>query len=319
MRRTIVAAAFLLGAVLTRSAPAADIPISDGTRILFIGNSFTELFGGVDSYVKAACAASKPPIKITTKRIIGWAQELSNLYANTDAVNEIKNGKWNIVVLQGFNNAQNWPPGSVESFYDSVRRFDAVIKATGGKTVLFMHWAGNPTKNWMGEAKYENDTKTLVDNYTRIGKEIGAVVVPCGLVLHDLTKNPPAKDLPKDYLYHDDIHQNALSSGINGYTFFTMLTHRSPIGMHYTLGDFKPDAAMEKAIQERVWKIIGDREPWAKAVTGAAKTDAGKAKGDQGRTVLSFRKSHPPLNLSWPSWAGLPSGTSRHPSIRIGT
>jgi hypothetical protein len=245
----------------------AEIPLKGGEKILFIGNSFTELQGGLDEYVKRACAAGTPSVTISSARHIAWAQELTYTYSSTDAVQKIRTGGYDIVVLQGFNNAQDWPVGSKAQFFQAVRDFDKVIKESGARTVLFMHWAANPTAGWNPPAKYEADTKALAENYTTIGNEIGAPVVPCGLVWHDLTTNPPKTGLAKDYLYADDIHQNALGCGVNSFVFYAMLTHRSPVGVHYTYGDFKPDALMEKALQERAWKIIQQREPWAAPTT----------------------------------------------------
>lgn len=247
------------------------IPLTGGESILFIGNSYTDKYNGVDSYFKACCAAATPPINVTTEREVKYSQDLDVLWNETDAVDKIQTGNYDLVVLQAFNSAQDWPRGALETvFWKYVRKFNEEVVNAGGTMVLFMHWAGNPTASWMGERKYEHDSKTLAENYDSAGAELGIPVAPCGAVWNDLINNPPKDGLARDFLYSDDIHQNVLSSGLNGYVFYATLAQKSPVGIDYTWGGFSPDATMQKAFQETAWEHVGARLQTTRIVQGTA-------------------------------------------------
>ena len=56
---------------------------------------------------------------------------------------------------------------------ENVRLFDEVIKQAGSKTVLYMTWA----RQHLPESQ-----QVIADAYHVIGAEVGAIVVPVGLV-----------------------------------------------------------------------------------------------------------------------------------------
>jgi hypothetical protein len=134
-----------------------------------------------------------------------------------------------------------------------------------------MRWANNPVAtswNW-----YTSQTAALIANYDRIGAHIGAEIVPIARICRELTADrppdlsslPPA-DQRDDWLYSgDNIHQGPYGKGMFAYAFAAVLSRQSPIGQKFAYGEYTGvPAAIDQAIQEGVWNVLGEREVWAR-------------------------------------------------------
>jgi hypothetical protein len=109
-----------------------------------------------------------------------------------DAAAALRDGRYDYVVLQ---EQSTLPIKNATRMHENVREFDALIRAAGARTVLYMTWARQDTPPAAQQA--------IADAYTSVGKEIGAIVVPVGLawraylakhkapVLHDADKSHP--------------------------------------------------------------------------------------------------------------------------------
>jgi len=301
----------------------AEIPVVNGDRILFIGNSFTGLAGGLHNYVRQALADGTPSITVTTQEHISWAQDLDYIYNSTDAVSVIRNGNWDIVVVQGYWSGIDYPAGSQATFLEYCGKFKTEITGAGGRMVLFMPWVGNPTASWMNDPKYVADTEKMIESYRLAGQQTGAPVAPCGEVWYDLTQNPPKTGLPTDYLYGDDIHGNNLSSYLNSDVFYGVLTGRSPVGLDFQYTDVTNvtfDAALRAAFQEKAWEYV---QKWSTATRARERTAPVPAEGFNlprrgiepgtlhGRIV---RRCDPRLCAQWLVTEGIPAAAGLRPA-----
>lgn len=253
---------------LASAAPASSkLPIANGSRILFIGNSFTGTRCGLPRYLEDALKNGSPSLTVHTEMVIRWGQQLSAHLAEnpSEALGKIREGTWDIVVVQGYSDAHHAHPDTVERFFNAVRALDRVIDSVGAQTVLYMPWAYNPLASWYSKERYKTDTEKLVQNYTKIAKEINAPVVPIGQLWYGLTINPPRTGLAYNYLWYvkdgkTDIHQTVASSCLNAWAFYAFLTRRSPVGVAINTSfcneGAAPDAALALAFQERAWSII---------------------------------------------------------------
>src|SRR5262249_23928410 len=79
-------------------------------------------------------------------------------------------------------------------YFAYARRFDAAIRKSGARTVLFGFWArGNaPKEDWNALAYYHN----------QLGKELGATVAPVGLAWQAVLEQNPGIRLYDDDLSH---------------------------------------------------------------------------------------------------------------------
>ncbi len=195
-------------------------------KILFIGNSFTYYpsfdaatpqipinLNGIAQGVNPADALSYT----LGDHAIQGGQTLEGHYNDGIALAKIKQGGWAYVVLQ---------EQSLRSYEDTARYFkyarlfDAAIKTSGAKTVIYMTWA------------YKNDWykfSTYVTNFELITKELNAVVVPCGKAWQNAIANQPGFNLYNP----DNVHPSSLGAYLNACVFFATLSGRNPEGTSY--------------------------------------------------------------------------------------
>jgi hypothetical protein len=245
---------------------SAQIPIQDGERILFVGNSYTGFEGGLHNHVKTICSMGSPSLNITAD--ISWAggTELLELYDVTDAVSKIRTGNYDIVVLQ----ADNDPFIDTARFFQAVRKFDVEIKAAGAQTVLFMPWT-YPTQE-LGSYSY------CLNNHNAIAAEVGAYIVPVGTVWWGMRKRPPL-GLEEFACWVDggnDCHQDDTGQTLNTYIFYAALTGRSPMGINFGYGSLDGSSALADTLKMRAWSTVSHfAQPGLTAVRGWAAPSRG--------------------------------------------
>jgi hypothetical protein len=272
----------------------ASFPILGGEETLWIGNSLVgSKSGGLSGYVDAALQLHSPPLSHLYERELLWAEPLQSHYLNdgtyagentlygngiytgwpttwVNAVDAIRMGHpngnpWNYVVLQCYDpDDLNANPAN---FFKYVRKFDLVARMYGAEPVLYMRWGTNPVNS--SETYYNTVTNNLDANYTAIGVEIGAPVVPIAVIWRNLYQSAlfEASDL-----WTDVIHPTGVGKGVSVYAFYSMMTHRSPIGLNFLFGDYTVSsvesrtgesfATIDNAIEQEVWNVISARESW---------------------------------------------------------
>lgn len=136
------------------------------TRILFIGNSFTMINGGLDKQLKGLAPSTE------TVCIAAGGYTLEKHWTDGNAARMIREGKWDYVVLQ---EQSQIPVINQKKFYDYARKFDEEIRRSGAKTILLMTWE-RPDSRKIGVT-----TENLAASYLAVGKELDVKVAPAGL------------------------------------------------------------------------------------------------------------------------------------------
>ena len=161
------------------------------TRVLFIGNSFTQR-NDLPGILTALAASAKPARRVETGRVIANGMALKTHWTRGEARELIAKKKWDFVVLQ---EQSTRPLKNPRLMHEYVRLFNDEIVASGARTALYMTWARRDSFDRQDE---------LGDAYASIGRELGALVVPVGtawklaladdpgLVLHDKDGSHPA-------------------------------------------------------------------------------------------------------------------------------
>jgi hypothetical protein len=180
------------------------------TRLLFIGNSFTHR-NDLPGILEKLAATATPPLSLHTERIIANGMPLKSHWNKGDARAAITGSKWDYVVLQ---EQSTLPLKNRQRMHESIRLFDADIRAHQAKTVLYLTWA----------RKHEFERQTeLTDAYTSIACEIGSIVVPVGVAWQRALKSHP------DLILHDkdNSHPNLAGSYLAACVFFATLFGKS--------------------------------------------------------------------------------------------
>ncbi|MGA7160968.1 MAG: DUF4886 domain-containing protein [Bacteroidota bacterium] len=209
----IIVLAALLMFASCRSQPA--------TRILFIGNSYTFVNDGLDKQLEGLAPSTE------TERIALGGYTLEKHWTGGNALQKIRDGKWDFVVLQEQSQA---PVLNQQKFYQFARMFDEEIRRSGARTILLMTWERPDSKNW------GVTTDGLAAAFTAIGKELNVKVAPAGLAFaRSLQANP---DLT---LCSPDGHPTVEGTYLAACVLYRKIFELNPVGNPYSDKKISPE------------------------------------------------------------------------------
>jgi hypothetical protein len=221
-------------------------------RVLFIGNSFTNYYGGqgLIGTRLASSAATKPSRLAIFDQSTEFGATLEWHWKHGDARGRIREGHWDYVVLQDHSEG---PLKDRESFFTHAKLFNEAIHQVGAKTVLFMTW---PKVN-----EPENGP-VLAEMYEQLGHELGADVVPVGRAFAALLARRPSLTLHA----LDLKHPTAAGSYLAGCCFYSYFYKQSPIGLTRKIRDDEGETWIDLAeddalaLQETAYRTVTQPE-----------------------------------------------------------
>ncbi len=183
-----------------------------GVTVLFIGNSHTYLHFMPEMVERLAEAGGD---RLRARQVAGDGVSLQWHGANRETLELIKSEKWSHVVLQ---DRSGGPLEERDAMFRHARLLDDEIKKRGARTVFFMTWA----KREKPETQEE-----IAEAYTRIARDLDAMVAPAGLAW----KTAMMKD-PGLRLHHKDgRHANPVGAYLTACVFYAILLEKSPEGL----------------------------------------------------------------------------------------
>jgi hypothetical protein len=162
---------------LPRSTAAQRTP--DCLRVLFIGNSFTAYNGGIPVALMKLASSARETRRLIVDRVTSDGATFRTQWAVGRAVERIREGNWDYVVLQAHSQATY---RQKQEFFDYGRRFAAEIHAVGATPVLFMTWERLDQPRMQA---------VIARAYQTLGDEVGAPVVPVGLAWEETRNQRP--------------------------------------------------------------------------------------------------------------------------------
>jgi hypothetical protein len=230
--------------------PAGDGSTDDagaGARVLFIGNSYTYVndLPGVMARLGGFVVDSHTPGGQT------WEGHDAD-----PAVTALIAKGWDYVVLQDQSD-QPWGNGVKQSLLS----LDAKIKASGGKTVLYMTWS----KRYDGGTEETRFTQDMMVSlfYERNAVAAGARVAPVGRAWERAQRG---SEPPIELRLSDGSHPTEAGTYLAACVFYETLTGKSPIGLGD--GGLHVDAALAAHLQAIAAEAIRARVPAAAPFVG---------------------------------------------------
>jgi hypothetical protein len=164
-------------------------------RVLFIGNSLTYWAGGLDSTFRQWGHEA-------VREVQGGAT-LLELWINHKFRNKVKEGSWDVVVLQ--DDLPEYPGNRepLESFGEAVSSFTPVIRSIGADPVIYMAYAYNRIK--------QVTQRDIYAAHKDVQNEQKIKVAPCGLG-HAVAR---ARSFPLDLLDRDREHPSVAGAYLN--------------------------------------------------------------------------------------------------------
>ena len=191
-----------------------------GEKILFVGNSFTFIHGGLENLVKELAASAIPPksLRVVSRSLAGAT--LAIQYDVPEVHLAISEGDYDVVILQG--DIPELTENTTQPFYKYARLFDEEIQAAGAQTLLFMTWP------------YERLSWVTLDEIVKahedMSRELQAPVAPVGLAFQKAHEQKPELDMLIDDQEHESIQGLYLAACV----IYSTLFGESPVGLTYT-------------------------------------------------------------------------------------
>jgi hypothetical protein len=183
------------------------------SRVLFIGNSLTEA-NGLPAMVEALSRQGGGPL-IRTASVVFAGFSLEDHWNQGTARRRIAEGSWSIVVLQ---QGPSSLPESQAALREWTARFDSVIRASGGRTALYMVW---PESNRRGAFD------AVSRSYARAAEDVSGMLLPVGEAWRGAWHRDP--DVP---LYGPDgFHPTATATYLAALVIYQQISGRSPVGL----------------------------------------------------------------------------------------
>lgn len=209
---------------------------STSIKILFIGNSFTQRNNLPGLLAELALARD---LKLEHELISAGGASLRAHWNAGLAAKAIGGGGFDYVVLQ---EQSTLPVKNAGRMAENILLFDTAIKQARAKTVLYMTWA----------RQHSPETQqAITDAYNCIGQELGALVVPVGVVWQSFLakhKEPLLYD-------RDQSHPTLAGSYLAACAFMVALLKANPVGIES--GPAGLGAKDRRALQTSVWKQLG--------------------------------------------------------------
>ncbi len=215
------------------------IDTKSGMKLLFIGNSFTQR-NNVPGLVADLAAARG--IRVEHELISAGGASLRMHWNAGRAAEAIAAGNYDYVVLQ---EQSTLPVKNAARMAENVRLFDEAIRQAKARTVLYMTWA----------REHAPETQqAITDAYDSVGKELGAIVVPVGLVWQAFRAG---HDRPVLY-DRDQSHPTPAGSYLAACVFLATLFEANPVGIE--TGPASLDASDRAALQMAAWEQCRPRK-----------------------------------------------------------
>ena len=232
--------------------PASATPI----RILFIGNSNTFINQGLDVHLKAMAAAAVPPITVDASSVTIPGATLAELWEGSDAVDVIRTGDWDVVVLQ--NCGTHWP----DEYEAAVTKFFGVIAESGTTPLIFAQWDDI------------NDPGSEVSQ--QVSARSGIPVAPTSTAWDEAMFARPDLSLQDDEIeWHANVPGTYLNTAVLYATIFGLNPQENPYRPVQLLPDLDTVAPSFKRDMERIheqWTISDEDAAFLQQIAWEAVT-----------------------------------------------
>ncbi len=198
-------------------------------RILFIGNSYTAQIRGMFTRLLAA----SPYKNCEVHFISPGGKTLKGHLENKNTMNKIREGNWDIVVLQ---EQSQTPAVFPDRFLGAARKIDRIIDDTGAQTVFYETWGrrDGDKQNSQRVSTYTKMQDALSKAYARAVRSCDAKLAPVGRAWKIVRKEHPALGIA---LYQGDgSHPSAAGAYLAACVLYATLFDADPTQVDFDSG-----------------------------------------------------------------------------------
>ena len=202
----------------------------DTVKVLFIGNSFTNVNNLPNTFYQLASSAGKK-VYVEESSFGGYTLQMHS--QNSSTIQKIYSNNWDYVVLQEQSQIPSFIPERETMMYPYAITLDSMIHNNSPctRTVFFMTWAHKYGDQGLpvGSDTYENMQQRLRSGYMTIADTLDAAVAPCGWAWRNVIQNFPNIELYSSDNYHPAENGTYLAAC----TFYACIFKETPVGINY--------------------------------------------------------------------------------------
>lgn len=218
-----------------------------GTKILFIGNSYTKRIRDTfNSFIEASGKSA------AISYICRGGASLDEHWKTKGTIDTIKKEKYDYVILQGQSQIPALPDYK-QRFQDAAKRLNDAIYRSGGKTVFYMTWGrrdGDKTNPGIFP-NYSSMQRKLTASYKYAAKRLSAKLAPVGTAWDYIRKGD--KKLFLKLYSSDGSHPSEYGAYTATCIFYSVLFKEDPGKVNYNSGLSEEE---NKIILEAVKKVV---------------------------------------------------------------
>jgi hypothetical protein len=206
-------------------------PDARSLKVLFIGNSLT-YYNDLAGLVQAFSAKEEHPLYIDA--VTFPLASLDWHWNHTAAREKIREGNWDLVILQQYSTAAaDDPQGTVEQY----ARFGAEVARIGAKPIIFQNWT---------RSNREGDYDRMLSTYKQVQGSIGGTFAPIGEAWRIARHEHPEIKLFQPL---DDRHPTVAGTYLTACVLYKVLYGKPAVGLPVELPGLKLDAATARTLQ----------------------------------------------------------------------
>ena len=229
---------------------------ADGYKVLFIGNSYTDV-NNLPQMIASIAAAEGDTLVFSANLPGGYT--FNNHLNNATTTSLIQQGGWNYVVLQGQSQEPSFPDGQFYSeTYPYAQQLCEMIRQYNpeAKPVFYMTWGRkngdqNNCPYFPPLCTYEGMDSLLYLRYMTMAAEFDAEVSPVGALWHYLRDHNPEIELYAS----DGSHPSLAGSYAAACSFYAVLFQKNPRELAYNPGIADEEA---ESIRIAASKVVYD-------------------------------------------------------------
>jgi hypothetical protein len=226
---------------------------TDGTRVLFVGNSYTS-FNDLPAQFAALAEAGGHRVYVERVAPGGWSL---HDHAGSKATRaKIGSVPWDFVVLQEHSELPVSDRYRRNTMYPAARQLVDLARHQGARPVFFLTPAHRNGSVLGGVSTYAAMQSAIAEAYLEIAGEEHALIAPVGYAWARSAGAEPDPDLWQP----DGSHPTSEGTYLDACVFYATIFEQSPVGLPY-VGDLAPDTAGQ---YQRVaaTTVLKDRAEW---------------------------------------------------------
>jgi hypothetical protein len=219
-------------------------------KMLFIGNSLTYYYGGVDYHVEQLGLSASTPHTIEADDATASMAHLAQLYSM--ALTRIASGQYDFVVVQGTPYL-----AGIESFKTYAQLLIEAIREAGAEPVLFMAWEALGAPYWDPDMQ-PLPLSVMAQAHYDLAEELDVLLAPVGVAFKKVNETRPGYQI-----YADVMHSSMNGTYLAALVIYATIFKESPVGLTYRptsppLPSHYLNVSVEDAsfLQEIAWETV---------------------------------------------------------------